>query len=203
MEEQPVALAMIHSVAEQLGNQLGVRSFAAACAGAGELKQGLLELAALDGGLLELVGNFRLYSAESDAISRSSPARSTLGVQAASWSEPSCPSCQGIRSRRNRSRCSPERKLVMANFVAGHTGHVGLVFMPSGAFAASSSVSSDRTDDRMRAHIGALKLHWMQLSGFQPGTSTAIPRFSYAAVPCGKVPSACLIKVDTGSLSPC
>jgi hypothetical protein len=38
----------VHLVAEELGSQLGIRSFAAAGAGAGELKQRLLELAALD-----------------------------------------------------------------------------------------------------------------------------------------------------------
>src|SRR5690606_30536946 len=37
-----------HSVAEQLGGQLNVGRFAAACAGAGELEQRLPELASLD-----------------------------------------------------------------------------------------------------------------------------------------------------------
>ena len=39
----------IHSVAEQLGDQTCVGGLGAACAGAGELEQRLLELAALDG----------------------------------------------------------------------------------------------------------------------------------------------------------
>ena len=51
MEEQPVALAIIHAVAEQLGDQLDIGGLAAARAGAGELEQRLLELAALHGGL--------------------------------------------------------------------------------------------------------------------------------------------------------
>ena len=42
MEEQPVALAIDHAIAEQLGNQLDVGGLAAAGAGAGELEQGLL-----------------------------------------------------------------------------------------------------------------------------------------------------------------
>ena len=37
-----------HAITEQLGNELDVGSLAAACAGAGELEQGLLELAVLD-----------------------------------------------------------------------------------------------------------------------------------------------------------
>ena len=45
----------VHTIAEQLGDELRVRSLAAARAGAGELKQRLLELAALDAGLLELL----------------------------------------------------------------------------------------------------------------------------------------------------
>ena len=64
MEEQPVALAMNirdeHSVTEELGNELRIGSLAAACACAGEFEQGLLELAALDGGELELLGNLGL-----------------------------------------------------------------------------------------------------------------------------------------------
>ena len=48
MEEQPVALEMIHAVAEELGDQTRVAGLGAAGAGAGELKQRLLELAALD-----------------------------------------------------------------------------------------------------------------------------------------------------------
>ena len=44
-----------HSVAEQLGDELGIRRLAAACACAGEFEQGLLELAALDGADLEFL----------------------------------------------------------------------------------------------------------------------------------------------------
>ena len=36
-------------IAEQLGDQAGIAGLGAACAGAGELQQGLRELAALDG----------------------------------------------------------------------------------------------------------------------------------------------------------
>ena len=45
MEEQPVALEIYILIAEQLGDQTCVRGFGAACAGAGELEQRLLELA--------------------------------------------------------------------------------------------------------------------------------------------------------------
>ena len=43
-------------------------------------------------------------------------------------------------------------------------------------------------------------LHWMQFSGIQRGTSTAMPRFSYFVVPVGTVPSG--ESMETGSLSP-
>ena len=46
MEEQPVALADDHAVAEQLRQQLDVGRFAAAGAGAGELEQRLHAVAA-------------------------------------------------------------------------------------------------------------------------------------------------------------
>ena len=45
----------IHLVAEQLGDETRVAGLGAACAGAGELKQRLAELAALDVGRLELL----------------------------------------------------------------------------------------------------------------------------------------------------
>ena len=44
----------IHSLAEELSDDACVRGLCTACAGAGELKQGLLELAALDGGAYKL-----------------------------------------------------------------------------------------------------------------------------------------------------
>ena len=50
----------IHTVAADLSNQAGIRSLGAACAGAGELKQRLLELAVLDriyGNHIRLLGN--------------------------------------------------------------------------------------------------------------------------------------------------
>ena len=49
----------VHMVAEQLGNELGVRRLAAACAGAVELQQGLVELAALDGVITVGIANLR------------------------------------------------------------------------------------------------------------------------------------------------
>ena len=49
----------VHMVAEQLGNELGVRRLAAACAGAVELQQGLVELAALDGVIAVGVAHLR------------------------------------------------------------------------------------------------------------------------------------------------
>ena len=67
-----------HSVAKQLGSQLGVRSLAAAGAGAGELEQGLLELAALHGGFLKLGGNLGLL-VQSTAVIKDLLA-GTLGI---------------------------------------------------------------------------------------------------------------------------
>ena len=52
----------IHSVTEKLSDQLGVRGFTAAGAGAGELKQRLLELAALYGIYTERILHFLLSS---------------------------------------------------------------------------------------------------------------------------------------------
>ena len=51
----------IHTIAEQLGYQAGIRGFAAAGAGARELQQGLQELAALDGALFEFFVYFRFH----------------------------------------------------------------------------------------------------------------------------------------------
>ena len=45
-------------------------------------------------------------------------------------------------------------------------------------------------------------MHWMHSSGFQIGICTAISRFSYFVVPCGKVPSARSTKALTGNWSP-
>ena len=50
----------VHSVAEELSYKLSIRSFAAACACAGEFEQRLLELGALNGGFLELLVNLGL-----------------------------------------------------------------------------------------------------------------------------------------------
>ena len=44
---------------------------------------------------------------------------------------------------------------VMANLYAGHAGHIGAIFMPSGAFAASSSVRATGRITGMRAYIRA------------------------------------------------
>ena len=47
-------------------------------------------------------------------------------------------------------------------------------------------------------------LHCIQFSNIHSGTLTAIPRFSYAAVPHGIVPSSKpSLKADTGNLLPC
>src|SRR5699024_2788257 len=65
---------------------------------------------------------------------------------------------------------------------------IGRTFMPSGAFAASSSV---RATGRIAAcgQTYAQRLHWIQFSGCHTGMLTAIPRFSYAEEPEGVVPS--------------
>ena len=65
---------------------------------------------------------------------------------------------------------------------------MSIAFSPSGAFASSSSV---RATGRIAAcgHTYAQRLHWIHVSDCQIGISTAIPRFSYAAVPDGVDPS--------------
>ena len=49
MELQPVALEIIHVIAEQLSYEASIAGFCTACAGAGELEVRLLELAADNG----------------------------------------------------------------------------------------------------------------------------------------------------------
>ena len=73
------------------------------------------------------------------------------------------------------------------------------VLKPSGAFAASSSVSST---GRMQAcgHTVAHWLHWMHLSICHSGFMMAMPRFSYCVVPEGITPPG--RNADTGRLSP-
>ena len=78
---------------------------------------------------------------------------------------------------------------------------MSIISIPSGAFAASSSVSAI---GRITAcgHTYAQRLHWIQLSGCQIGISTAIPRFSYAEEPDGVEPSTYSLNADTGSVFP-
>lgn len=45
----------VHTVAEELSDETGIAGLGAACAGAGELEHGLLELAALDGEILHIL----------------------------------------------------------------------------------------------------------------------------------------------------
>ena len=54
----------IHSFAEELSDESGVRSFSTTCAGTGELEKGLLELATLDG----VVDKFLLFGNVSNSI---------------------------------------------------------------------------------------------------------------------------------------
>ena len=71
----------------------------------------------------------------------------------------------------------------------------------SGAAANSSSVTRTgliHACGQTNEHL----LHCIQFSGFHSGTLTAIPRFSYAAVPHGNVPSSYPRNVDTGRSLP-
>ena len=67
-----MALAMIMRSPNSWVIRLGIRSLAAACAGAGELQQGLLELAALDSGSVNKAG--LLFGDMLSQHSRSTPA---------------------------------------------------------------------------------------------------------------------------------
>ena len=60
MEVASGCVGDIHSVTEQLGDQFCVRSLTTACACAGELKERLLELAALNGCLFEFIDHVLL-----------------------------------------------------------------------------------------------------------------------------------------------
>ena len=62
MEEHPVALAIYILSPKSWVIELCVRGLAAARAGAGELEKGLLELAALDGGLFEFLCDIGLFA---------------------------------------------------------------------------------------------------------------------------------------------
>ena len=77
---------------------------------------------------------------------------------------------------------------VIVNFIPG-IPIISIAFVPSGAFASSSSVSAT---GRITAcgQTYAQRLHWIQFSDCHTGISTAIPRFSYAALPDGVDPSA-------------
>ena len=76
-----------------------------------------------------------------------------------------------------------------------------LVLKLSGALAASSSFTNTgliHAWGQTYAHW----LHWIQLSVIHSGTLTATPRFSYAAVPAGNVPSSKPSNALTGKLLP-
>ena len=66
--------------------------------------------------------------------------------------------------------------------------NAGIASKFAGPLLTSSSVAST---GRIVAcgHTNAHWLHWIQFSLIQCGTNNAAPRFSYAAVPFGKVPS--------------
>ena len=139
-----------HLVAEQLSSQLGVRSLAAAAAGAGELQQGLLELAALNGGLLELSGNLFL-SRQVDAILEDS-LLITLRVDG---SHLQSLLLGGAGGHAGAAAGAVQRRDDHSKVHAGDTGH-GLSL---GAGRSSSQLfigHSDGTDNCMRTHIRAL-----------------------------------------------
>ena len=76
---------------------------------------------------------------------------------------------------------------VIANLYPG-IPVISAVLVAAGAAAASSAVMATgriTACGQTKEHL----LHWIQFSGFHTGTFTAIPRFSYADVPDGVVPS--------------
>ena len=85
--------------------------------------------------------------------------------------------------------------------IANLYSFIPVISRAAGASAASASVMAT---GRIAAcgHTYAQRLHWIQFSGFHTGTLTAIPRFSYADVPDGVVPSTYSVNADTGRLFP-
>ena len=158
MEEQPVALAISMLFAEQLGEQLDVGGFAAAGAGAGELKQGLLELGTLDGvaGHVRLVARWQTLASAKSQVG--APRASICGMQGLHGQSALFRSWRGRLPRRSRSRVqscgvhlhaelhSPSSSLPVAG-----TGHEG--FGSAGQFLV---IGQHGADGGVRADQGAL-----------------------------------------------
>ena len=139
-----------HLIAEQLGGQLGVRSLAAAAASAGELKQGLLELAALDGGLLELLGDF-LLGGQVDAVLEHG-LLVALGVDGGHLQSLVL---GGAGGHAGAAAGAVQRGDDHGEVHAGDTGH-GLGLGAGGSGSQLLIGHGDGTDDRMGTHIRAL-----------------------------------------------
>ena len=159
----------IHAVAEQLGDEACIGRLGAACAGAGELEHGLLELAALDAQILHvflrrdlgdhvvedrLLIELALLSDHGDGLRRAD-----ADADAAAHAV---------------ERGDSHGVLILALALAG-LDRTDL--RSGGAAAASSSVSAN---GRIVAcgQTNAQLLHWMHLSASHSGTVTATPRFS-------------------------
>ncbi len=131
----------VHLLAEQLGDQAGVRSLGAACAGAGELKQRLVELRTLT----EIGTTTRICcpSRCSRRSNRKQPAVQ-LGSPAASSRSP----WSGRRWHIRRSPCSPAEETADGELVLAS---LGLGVSQLGAFGSISSFVAVRQNGRMVA----------------------------------------------------
>ena len=139
-----------HLIAEQLGSQLGVRSLAAAAASAGELEQGLLELAALNGGLLELSSHFFL-GGQVDAVLK----HGLLVTLRVDGGHLQGLVLGGAGGHAGAAAGAVQRRDDHGEVHAGDTGH-GLGLGASGSGSQLLIGHSDGTDNRMGTHIGTL-----------------------------------------------
>ena len=138
-----------HAIAEQLSGQLGVRSFAAACTGAGELKQRLLELAALNSGVLEFFVDF-WFNRQVEAIGKyflllglavqGCQRQSLVALLTRAYIDTA--SATGAVHHRNSH----------TELVARHTGHIQQLGC-SGSLGSFVRSHNDRTDNCMRTNI--------------------------------------------------
>src|SRR5699024_5738871 len=140
----------VHSVTEQLGDQRRVRSLAAPCACAGELQQGLLELATLNSILFELGHDLFLNR---QRLSRGEDLRlaqlplQTLQPEGRVALHAGAYICPGAASGTIQSRNS-DRELV-----SGHTGHTLHLHIRRSLGSLVGS-HGNRTDYSMRTNVG-------------------------------------------------
>ena len=141
-------------IAEQLCNQLDIRCLAAACACAGELKQRLLELRALNRCRLEVLDNLILYRKLDAIVECSLLVRKLLCI----FLECHCQSrvlyVAGAYIRAGTAACAVERGYNDGKLITGHTCQI----LCKGSFRKLCCLflcHCNRTDCSVRAYIGA------------------------------------------------